>query len=252
MQKTLLAIVLAASFPGWILAQEKTEGIVVYEHKINMHKRMTDESMKAMVPEFRTMEMQLNFRDKESLYLPVPKEDDESETGSNDNGNQVRVVIKTPQNEVYRNYAANEKIELQELAGQKFLIADTLSKQNWKITGETKQVNGYDCMKATMTSPETKQVTNVWFTSSIPVPHGPVTLGGLPGLILEMDINDGETLYKVKKLDFRKLEKESLRRPSGGKKVTSAEFRKKREEWMKEMGLPAGGGGGGNIKIIRN
>jgi GLPGLI family protein len=252
MKKILSILFISATCICAAQAQDKTEGTVMYEHKINMHKRITDEAMRAMVPEFRTSEMQLNFRGMESLYLPVPKEEDDSETNSTDNnGNQMRVVMRMPQNEVYRNYEAQEKIELQELAGQKFLVVDTLRKATWKLTGEAKKVNGYDCMQATMTNPANKQVTTVWFTESIPVPHGPMTFGGLPGLVIEANINEGEIVYSAKKIDFKKLGKDGLRRPSGGKKVTDAEFKKKREEWMKEMGIPANGSGGG-IRIIRN
>jgi len=252
MKKVLFSLLITAASLCTAQAQDKTEGTVIYENKINMHKRITDEATRAMVPEFRTSEMQLNFRGMESLYLPVPKEEDDSETNSTDNnGNQIRMVIRTPQNEVYRNYEAKEKIELQELAGQKFLVVDTLRKATWKLTGETKKVNGYDCMQATMSNPVNKQETTVWFTEAIPVPHGPMIFGGLPGLIVEANINDGEIVYTAKKIDFKKLGKDGLRRPSGGKKVTDAEFKKQREAWMKEMGMPANGSGGG-IRIIRN
>ncbi|MEZ4904127.1 MAG: GLPGLI family protein [Spirosomataceae bacterium] len=233
-------------------AQNNTEGKIIFEQKINMHKRITDDAMKAMVPEFRTVEMQLNFRAGESLYLPVPKEEDDSEINSNDgNGAQIRMVIKTPKNEVYRNYYTQEKIELRELAGQTFLVIDTLKRTPWKLTGESKKVNGYDCMQATMTNPTNKQQTSVWFTEAIPAPHGPSLFGGLPGLVLEVNINEGETIFTAKKIEFKQLNKEDFRKPSGGKKVTEAEFTKQREAWMKEMGIQNGGSGGA-IRIIRN
>ncbi|MCU0339207.1 MAG: GLPGLI family protein [Spirosomaceae bacterium] len=244
----------------WLLAlctlfnafgQTNTEGKIIFEHKINMHKRLTDESMKAMIPEFRTSQMQLNFRGGESLYIPVPKDEDDSETNSTDaNGNQMRIVVRTPQSEVYRNYDNQEKIELKELAGQKFLVMDTLKKTNWKITGEMKKIHGHDCMQATMTNPANKQVTQVWFTEAIPAPHGPMVFGGLPGMILEANVNDGEMIYTAQTIDFKKLGKDDFRKPSGGKKVTEAQFNKERDAWMKEMGVQPGGGPG--IRVIRN
>lgn len=245
----------------WLLAlcsvcdawsQSNTEGKIIFEHKVNMHRQITDEAMKAMVPEYRTTQMQLNYRAGESLYMAVPKEEDDSEINSTDNnGNQMRMVVRMPQNEVYRNYDTQEKIELRELAGQKFLVSDTLKRANWKITGETKKILGYDCMQATMTNPVTKQVTVAWFTEAIPVPHGPMIFGGLPGMILEVNINDGQMLHVAQKIDFKALSKDEFRKPSGGKKVTEAQFTKERDAWMKEMGIQPGSSGS-TFKVIRN
>lgn len=224
---------------------QQNEGVVLYDQKINMHKRMQDESMKAMVPEFRTNKMQLLIRATESLFKAAaqPNEEEENTDG---NGTTVRMVIRVPQNETYRNYETQKSVELRELAGQKFLIEDTLRRMPWKLAGETKKIQGYDCMKATMTNKATNQPIVAWFTEAIPVPSGPAGFGGLPGLILEADVNDGDMIYTLTKAEFKKLGAADIKLPSGGKKITEAEFTKKRDEFMKEMG------GQGGIRIIRN
>lgn len=56
---------------------------------------------------------------------------------------------------------------------------------NWNISGEHRQVCGYDCIKATGLF-RGRQWT-VWFTPEIPLPYGPWKLGGLPGLILRAE-----------------------------------------------------------------
>jgi len=218
---------------------------VLYDQKINMHKRMQDESMKAMVPEFRTNKMQLLVRASESLFKAAtqPNEDEEN---TDANGNTVRMVIRVPQNETYRNYETQKSVELRELAGQKFLIEDTLRRMPWKLAGETKKIQGYECMKATMTNKVNNQPIVAWFTEAIPVPSGPAGFGGLPGLILEVDVNGGDMIYSLTKAEFKKLAANDIKLPSGGKKITEAEFTKKRDEFMKEMG------GQGGIRIIRN
>ncbi len=244
MKKNLLLLILSFSPLLSVLGQQN-EGVVFYDQKINMHKRLQDENMKAMVPEFRTNKMQLNIRGSESLFKAAEQPNEESE--SNDgNGTNVRMVIRVPQNETYRNYEAQKTIELRELAGQKFLIEDTLKRMPWKLTGETKKIQSYDCMKATMTSKATNQPIVAWFTEAIPAPSGPAGFGGLPGLILEVDVNEGDMLYTMSKIEFKKLTGSDLKTPSGGKKITDAEFTKKRDEFMKEMG------GQGGIRIIRN
>ncbi len=47
-------------------------GAVIYERKINMHKTIQDEQMKAMIPEFRTSKHMLLFSDSISVYKMVP------------------------------------------------------------------------------------------------------------------------------------------------------------------------------------
>lgn len=244
MKKNLLALVFILS-PWLIALAQQNEGVVLYDQKINMHKRLQDEAMKAMVPEFRTNKMVLNIRGTESLFKAAEQPNEESEN-SDANGNTVRMVIRVPQNETYRNYDAQKSIELRELAGQKFLIEDTLKRTPWKFSGETKKIQGYDCMKATMTNKANNQPIVAWFTEAIAVPSGPAGFGGLPGLILEVNVNDGDMVYTVSKVEFKKLSSSDLKTPSGGKKITEAEFTKKRDEFMKEMG------GQGGIRVIRN
>ena len=56
-----------------LIAQMK-EGTIVYERKMNLHRTITDEQMKAMMPEFRTSKHQLLFSDSTSVYKAVAEE----------------------------------------------------------------------------------------------------------------------------------------------------------------------------------
>ncbi len=74
-----------------------------------------------------------------------------------------------------------------------------------------------------------------WFTSDIPVPAGPPEFGGqLPGLILELNINNGRQLFTALEIS-PKVNVSQIKEPKGGKRLTSAEFRKERENLMEEM-----------------
>jgi GLPGLI family protein len=80
---------------------------------------------------------------------------------------------------------------------------------------------------------DTLQVT-VWFTPEIPVSHGPENYFGLPGLILEVQ-NQGRTLI-CEKIELNpSVEPVVIERPSKGKQMTQAEFKKIQEEGMKQM-----------------
>jgi GLPGLI family protein len=244
MKKTMLSLLITCCSIGYAFAQQ-SEGIVLYDQKINMHRRMSDEAMRAMSPEYRTNKMQLAIRGGESVYKTVVA-NDINEESTDAGGNTVRMVIRVPQNEIYRNFDQKKSVELRELAGQKFLIQDELRQTPWKFTGESKKLNGYDCMQATYTNAERKQNIVAWFTADIPAPAGPAGYGGLPGLILELDVNEGEILYMATNLNFKKLEGNDMKLPSGGKKVSETEFNKIRDDYMKEAGSSGG------MRIIRN
>ena len=56
------------------LQAQVKQGTIIYERKINMHKTIQDEQMKAMIPEFRTSKHMLLFSDSVSMYKLVPED----------------------------------------------------------------------------------------------------------------------------------------------------------------------------------
>ena len=227
------------------------EGVITFEEKINLHRRLTDESMKAMVPEFRTSNMMFYFKGEECMYKPDENEEDE-EANAGGGGGGMR--FRRPQGETYRNLATNKQLSTSEWAGKKYLIEDTLKQRAWKIGTETKKVAGYECTKATFRDTSTKfqdKTINVdviaWFAMDLPLAAGPQTFGSLPGLILEVDTNNGEMVMTAKKIEFKKIKDKDIAAPTKGEKITQTELRKKREEWIKANG----GRGGAGRMIIR-
>ncbi len=74
-----------------------------------------------------------------------------------------------------------------------------------------------------------------WFTPDISVPAGPQEFQGqLPGLILELDINNGRTVFKAVEFSA-KVNASNIKEPKGGKRITADEFTKEREKLMEEM-----------------
>lgn len=240
-------ILILSSFLCSILSVfgQNTEGVITFEEKINLHRRLTDESMKAMVPEFRTSNMLFYFKGEECMYKPDENEEDDE---TNAGGGGMTMRFRRPQGETYRNLATNKQVSTSEWAGKKYLIEDTLRQRAWKIGTETKKVAGYECMKATFKDTAQKIDVTAWFTMDLPLAAGPQTYGALPGLILEVDSNNGEIVTTAKKIEFKKIKDKDIAAPTKGEKITQAELRKKREEWMKANG---GRGGGPGRMIIR-
>jgi GLPGLI family protein len=225
-----------------------TEGVITFEEKINLHRRLTEESMKAMVPEFRTSNMLFYFKGEECMYKPDENEEDE-EANAGGGGGMGR-GFRRPQGETYRNLTTNKQLSTNEWAGKKYLIEDTLKQRAWKIGTETKKIAGYECTKATFrdTSMKFQDKTipldvTAWFTMDLALAAGPQTFGSLPGLILEVDTNNGEMVVTAKKIEFKKVKDKDIAAPTKGEKITQAELRKKREEWMKANGGRGGGAG---------
>ena len=74
-----------------------------------------------------------------------------------------------------------------------------------------------------------------WFTNDIPVSAGPGEYQGqLPGLILEMDVNNSRQTYIASSIS-EKVDLASIKEPTGKKHYTPDEFKKERDKMMKEM-----------------
>ena len=83
----------------------------------------------------------------------------------------------------------------------------------------------------------------MWFAQDIPVNAGPERLYGLPGLILELDINDGAVTVIASKIENKKLTTElDLPKKMKGKKINELAYqdilRKFIQEKIKEERNP--------------
>ncbi len=245
--KQFLSLCLFAWFFTGLAIAQKNEGIIHFEEKINMHRNLPPEAadMKAMIPEFRTNQNELLFKENESLYRNVEEEEDEDQGGD---GQRVMIKMQRPETVNYRNFETKRKVDFREFMRKEYLIEDSLTARNWKVVGEVKNILGYDCMSAVTSDTARKKEIKAWFSTALPLQTGPAGYGQLPGTILEIDVNDGELVISAKKIDFKKLKKNDLVAPKKGEKITDAEFQKMVEEKMKEMG----GGGGRQMRIIRN
>lgn len=235
MKEILMLFGLALAYFG---VDKIEEGVIQYEQKVNLHRRIQNPEMKNMIPEFQTNKMQLLFNAKESFYKAF--EDEEEDVQAQSGGMTMRIM--RPKNELYRQFTEGRKVEQREFMGKKYLIEGKLSQMPWKVTGEMEQVAGYNCMKATLKDSIMQQPRTVvaWFTPDIPVSAGPENFGSLPGMILKVDINDGETVYTAVKIDGKAMKDSDIEAPSKGKPISEEDFRKMVEEEMKKMGTQGG------------
>jgi GLPGLI family protein len=168
----------------------------------------------------------LHFNSSESKY---ENSEEEAEPGNQGWSDRKETFF------MKRNYKENTIFDGITFLGKTYLIHDTLVHPAWKILNDMKEVAGHICMNASWTDTLRKQNTIVWFALDMPVSAGPDRFTGLPGIILEVDINDGALVMTADKIDLMPLTTE-LQVPEKlkGKKIKVSDYNLLLEKQIKE------------------
>lgn len=222
----------------------QTSGEIIYEEVVvDIHKRLTGDraQFKELVPQYRTVTRKLIFNEERAVYKPTEKTEEQKEVDHESGGRRMRMRQMSPNDVLWQNYQEGKRVEERNFMDKKFLISGKVHTYPWKLTGETKQVGKYLCKQATFQDSASNLM--VWFTTMIPVPLGPSRYGQLPGLILHVDINEGERTITAQEILLKEIDAGRIMEPTKGKKVKQEEFRKLRLKKMEEMKKQHGGRG---------
>ncbi|MES2545825.1 MAG: GLPGLI family protein [Bacteroidota bacterium] len=295
-KKLILAVTLLIASFSQMQAQD-FQGMAVYESKTSTadfkkqmsgNKDMTPDMMKMIEDRMRTMFEKtfiLNFNKSASIY----KEEEKLDAPGQQGGFRMMSSMMGGGGTNYKNVKEKAYTVDKEFMGKEFLIKDTLTNYKWKLDGESRQIGGYTCYKATAVVPvnkadfrnyrpkkeeekkegekkeeEKEKTTNfmndyeipsettvtAWYTPEIPVNQGPENYWGLPGLILE--VNDGKTIILCSKVVLNAKEKVEIKAPSNGKVVTQKEYDEtalKKMEEFRQMNQGQGGQGRGGMQM---
>ena len=285
MKNLFLVALVLFSFSSTAQTADKVtnEGEVTYLTTINLHKRIRGdraEEIKKMVPEFQKMKSVLYFTETEMLYHKLEEEVDvkEEDLQQGRGGFRMRMMGGSADDRFYTNIDEEIVAEKTDFMGKTFLIEGDMKMRQWKLTGEQKTILGYACQKAELVikvdttakkeeegrgrrrGPREPRAVTAWFTTEIPVAGGPRNYHQLPGMVLEVDIDNGNQIILAEAVSLKKLEASTIEKPTEGKKVTREEYRKIQKEKMEEMRKEYGGkgkgkghhGGGGKRIIIQN
>lgn len=164
MKINFLAVVLiATSFAGW--AQKDFQGMAVFESKTSTadfksrfegNKNMTPEVQKMIEERMKKMFEKtfiLNFDRQASTYKEEEKLDAPGQGGG---GFRMMASFMGGGGTYYKNVKDQMYSVDKEFMGKEFLVKDTLTHYKWQMTGETKQIGGYNCFKATCVIPASK------------------------------------------------------------------------------------------------
>ncbi len=234
---------IAQNFQGTALYKTKRMMNVILDSTVNTEEQK--QINKILKKQFEK-EYKLLFNKDQSIYKEQESLGEVKQGG-------VQVILAGVADVLYRNTREERYVNQNELYGKLFLIKDKAKKRKWKLENDTKKIGDYICHKATTTmeiiqfnvnidnttGKEVRSknintiVITVWYTSQIPVTHGPGDYWGLPGLILE--VNDGSQIMICYQITLNSKGKLSIKEPNYGKVVTQEEYSKILSKKQKEM-----------------
>lgn len=261
MKKRILTIIGMLGLVCSLNAQQTT-GKVMYTRTVKLQFSFAGmpNGMEQQMPSSRTDRYELLFGQNRSLWKQAEQEDADEGPSFGGDGMQVRMVVAGSNDVLFTNLDSSRRVEKRELFDKTFIVEDSITKLKWKMTGETKQLLNHNCMKAEAVRVSKRMMMNMdngkmerkevedtakvvaWFAMDIPVAAGPSEFQGqLPGLILELDVRNGDQVYKAVSID-EKADLAQIKEPTGKKRYTQEEFRKERDKMLEEMNQNNGGG----------
>lgn len=240
----VLLLLISASY----YTQSQNEGKIVFEEKTKLEIELPPEmeQFKDKFPSENVATKELTYNNAASIYKNEEKSDDAEEIEMGGEGMQINIKFAQPYEELYHDHASGEILHQQEFMTRTFLIEKQSKHLAWKMEMEQKEILGYMCQKATFT--DTSRTIEAWFTPQIAISGGPGGFGGLPGLILEVNLSEPEMSIVATSIELGLEDDSAIKKPKKGKKVSEEEYTKIVEEKTKEMQAE----NGGNRVIIRH
>lgn len=221
MKKTLFFIIIFLSQS--ILFAQKMEGIVRYSRETSwvkiqaqlpyLSKEEKDRAKLTWGDDTWKEKYLFTFNQEASIYEADPEQESDEEWSS-----------RLPVLSLYHNYTQGTKVDVEEMLGKVYLVEDSLVAPNWKIQNKIKDVAGHLCMLAVMEDTVKKQKIEAWFAQDLPINGGPEHYTGLPGLILEVNINDGCVVITADKVTLQAIDKAIKPQKKKGKRINNAEY----------------------------
>jgi GLPGLI family protein len=230
-----------------------TSGKITYEEKVKIDIRIEGDvsHMAGMLPKERIAEKILTFTEEASLFEDGNSNPEDEISSQHSEGGTVRFrMVVTAENKIFTDLKNKKILDQRDFMNRIFLVEKEFPESDWKITGNQKVIQGLQCSEAIRLDTAGKK-TVAWFAPSIAISSGPAGLCNLPGMILEVDFNDGQRTITAKSIEAVGPGEVRLQKPKDGKKVTEEEYKKIVAEKMKEMGIEEGGSeGGAQMRIV--
>jgi len=187
----------------------------------------------------KNYDAKLNFSEQKSCFeYKLSIKDTATTEREDENGNIKLTIPNKNQQTIFINFKDKKITELKSLKIA-YLVEDTLSVPQWNITDEIKNVNNYQCQKATTFFKGREY--EVWYAIEYPTIFGPWKLNGLPGLIILAQDKKSEVFFEA--IEIQKTDENTCQIDNSIKKISKNDFdvliknrQKDLEERLKSMG----------------
>ena len=168
----------------------------------------------------------LNFTHVESLFFAEDKMDNEGASKIN-----LNKILAGNGDKYYKNTKTNEYFHESSITE---LLLIEIEPKKWQITQEIKKIGDYLCYKAIdIESTNKKKKPIAWFTPQIPVSFGPLEFSGLPGLVLQVEIN--KRLITATQIILNPKEEIKIIKPTKGRKISAKENKERVKAFWKSL-----------------
>ncbi len=137
---------------------------------------------------------------------------------------------------IFRDLENKMSYDLMRMFNKLYLLEDTIQNPQWKMLNDMKEIAGHICMNAICKDTIKDNNIMAWFALDWPQSIGPDEFGGLPGVILEININDGAMVISAEEIVLSE-KMEEIQKPSHKKRVkriTNSEYDKLLLKYIEE------------------
>lgn len=238
MKKLIILFVIVIAFvESNAQTQFIAKGKIEYERKINVHRQFDDWDMDdgwfkeyvSKLPRFYTTYFDLYFDDVRTIYKPGREVAQQNP--------QTWGLGPAKQNVIVTDLTTKTATSQKAVFEDTYLILDSLTSFQWRITNETRTIAGFECRKAVAKICDSVYVV-AFFTDEITTTGGPESFCGLPGMILEIAIPRLYTTWVATKVELIEPTANQFNPPTKGKKINEKDLEKKLHasigDWGKE------------------
>jgi GLPGLI family protein len=235
MKKILIVLFLGVSafanaqnINGKIVFERKSDWIKIQSKATYLTKEEKDRMAQTWKNDSEFKQKMLLFFDQNQSHYTYENQQGESEDGT--------YTWRNDEYQLTRDLAKGKVLEIHEMLGKTYILDDSLYAPKWKIHNEIKEVAGYICMKASTRDTVRSQDIVAWFATDIPVSIGPERIAGLPGMILELNIDNDAVVIVATSIKLNEAaEMPKLPKKMRGKRISQAEYDKIVFEYIKQQ-----------------
>jgi GLPGLI family protein len=169
-------------------------------------------------PQFKVLMAKLVFSDGKTLYTP-----NEADPPANLIMSDSPVLNQF--NTIFTDLVAKTSVDQKKVFEQTYLVKDSVRKIKWKITDETRDIAGYTCRRANGIYLDSIYVV-AFYTTRLPVPGGPESFSGLPGMILGVALPHENITWFATKVTEGNIPQNDIAPPKKGKATNEKDLLK--------------------------